>query len=439
MQPSDSMVRRQSVRLLVVGGIVLGMLVPLSFVGGLADERQRYFGRVAADIAASWGGSQVVNGPYLLIPETTRHAVHGDDGEVSWRVRRSQRVVLPAEIEMEISVEHQLRRRSIYEVPVYEAMLKFRGMFAPSAQELGQLELAWDQARVIVGIGQTQAISFMSPLTVAGGAGNVPEVFKFASSTGESWLPQGVHASLGALSPGAELPFEFELRLKGTQNLSMALIGAATSVEMAASWPHPSFGGQFLPLAYEVSDTGFTATWRVHELARNLPSHWNARAYEADVQAVLASVSLFEPITMYALVDRGIKYGVLFIGLTFLTFVCFELLTPIRFHYAQYGVIGVGLVMFYLVLLSLSEHIAFGLAYALGTAVLTALNTLYLWWMTRSWRLTALGGVVLVALYVALYVLLRLEDFALLVGTGVLLIGLVAAMYATRGLTQDES
>ena len=101
----------------------------------------------------------------------------------------------------------------------------------------------------------------------------------------------------------------------------------------------------------------FLAAWQVHELARNLPAHWGTHQHEFDMHGVLASVSLFEPITVYALVDRGIKYGLLFIGLTFLTFVCFELLTPIRFHYAQYAVIGAGLVMFYLVLLSLSEHV----------------------------------------------------------------------------------
>lgn len=156
-----------------------------------------------------------------------------------------------------------------------------------------------------------------------------------------------------------------------------------------------------------------------------------------DVDA--ASVSLFQPVTGYTLVDRGIKHGVLFIGLTFLSFICFEMLSSMRFHYVQYAVVGAGLVLFYLALLALSEHLDFRWAYLLAVALLAGLVTWYAWMMTRLVRVAAGLLGVLVLLYACLYVLLDLEAYALLAGTGVLLAGLVALMYSTKHLTYRSS
>jgi inner membrane protein len=142
-------------------------------------------------------------------------------------------------------------------------------------------------------------------------------------------------------------------------------------------------------------------------------------------------------VTGYRVVDRAIKYGVLFVALTFLTFVCFELTLGLRFHPVQYGVVGIGLVLFYLALLSLSEHLSFGAAYLASTGLLTGLISGYVRSMTGSGKLMLWTAVVVGALYAVLYVLLKLETFALLVGTGVLFLGLGALMYSTRTLTAD--
>jgi inner membrane protein len=150
-------------------------------------------------------------------------------------------------------------------------------------------------------------------------------------------------------------------------------------------------------------------------------------------------VRLFQPVTEYRVVDRAIKYGLLFIALTFLGFVCFELTLDTRFHPVQYGVVGAGLVLFYLALLSLSEHLAFAGAYLIATGALSLLLGAYVWGMTRSVRMTAWLIAIVLGLYGTLYVLLRLEAFALLVGTGVLLCGLAALMFSTRNLAQETT
>jgi inner membrane protein len=205
---------------------------------------------------------------------------------------------------------------------------------------------------------------------------------------------------------------------------------------VSSTWSHPSFQGQFLPDQYEIRDDGFDADWLVHELARNLPSSWIVGATRTNLGATQARVSLHDPVSQYHVFERGIKYGVLFVALTFLTFICFELTTPIRFHYVQYGVVGAGLILFYLTLLSLSEHMSFLLAYMLATGVLTGLISWYVHSMVHVRSLTITVTMIVLSLYAVLFTLLQLEAFSLLAGTSVLLIGLAALMYVTRGLSE---
>ena len=174
-------------------------------------------------------------------------------------------------------------------------------------------------------------------------------------------------------------------------------------------------------------------------LARSVPKQFGQAEYAGRLQNLSAAVGLYEPVTSYTTVDRGIKYGLLFVGLTFLTAICFELLSGLRFHLIQYGVVGLALAMFYLTLLSLTEHMAFGLAYALATLVILLMLGGYAWSITRSAKIAAVFVGVEALLYWVLYVLLQLEDLALLTGTGLLLVGLAALMLATKGLHQDEA
>ena len=252
MQPDSSLLRRQTIRLAVVGFIVLALLIPLAFVDGLGDERQRYYRDVADDIAASWGPAQIVNGPYLLFRETTRYTSQDQAGKKQWHERVSDRAVLPHILDVSVSVTHQFRHRAIYDVPVYEATLKFTGKFDLANAELAKLALDWAQPKLVVGIQHTQAISKMSPLRFGS------QTHSFASSTGTTWLPQGVHASLAPVQNKTAVPFEFEVTIKGTSMLSVAMIGSSTQLNMTSTWPHPSFSGQFLPASYEISDQGFS-------------------------------------------------------------------------------------------------------------------------------------------------------------------------------------
>ncbi|MCZ6852410.1 MAG: cell envelope integrity protein CreD [Gammaproteobacteria bacterium] len=422
-----------SIRFLVVGALVLGMLIPLVFVGGVADERQRYYAEAVGAIADSWGGDQTIIGPLLVVPVLSHYTTKSDDGELVQHDRRFQRVVVPETLAVTVSLDHQFRQRAIYEVPVYLANLTVSGRFTglETAAFMGRYdEVVWEDATLVVGIQSTHAISEASSLKWS------TTELPFEAGTGHEWLGSGVHVALPDNLEANAIDFEFTLQLKGTNSFGVAPVGSKSSMKINSTWPHPSFQGQFLPDQREVRDDGFTAVWSIHELARNLPSSWIVGMHDPNLHATRASVVLHNPVSQYHVIERGIKYGVLFIALTYLTFVCFELTTPIRFHYVQYGVVGLGLTLFYMTLLSLSEHMSFVLAYCLATGLLTGLLSWYVHSMAHSKSLTVSISAIVLSLYIVLYTLLKLEAFALLAGTGVLLIGLAALMFATRGLSE---
>ena len=426
---------QQIIRIAIIGVIVLAMLIPLKMVEGVTEERQGYFDETFQEIARIWGDEQNIAGPFLIVPEVHRFQVKDDDGDIVWHTRHRERVYLPTELNLDIQIDHQMRRRAIYEVPVYLATVKFNGTFPaldPQLLNRTDVEVQLDLARIAVGISHTQSINTASALKF----GDAESAF--TAGTTQSWIGTGVHAAALGVSNTNATTFAFDLEIKGTHQLGFTPVGNTTEVQMTSTWPHPSFNGTYLPERYEVRDDGFTAKWTVHELARDLPGSWRVDQKQVELARSYARVSLFQPVTNYRVIDRAIKYGFLFIALTFLGFVCFELTTAIRFHPVQYGVVGVGLVLFYLALLSLSEHIDFGFSYLIATALITALISWYVWAMTRIWQLCAWMAVVVASLYTTLYVLLQLEDFSLLVGTAVLFAGLIALMFTTRSLTAAE-
>ncbi|MGI9326065.1 MAG: cell envelope integrity protein CreD [Pseudomonadales bacterium] len=451
---------RISLRFIIVAGLALALLVPLLLVGGVAEERQSYYQQVVADIAQSYGHGQTLVGPILVIPAYDRITEEDANGLTRVRSVATQHVVLPEQLQVTTKVQHQYRHRGIYQVPVYVADLELQGALPKidvAAIESQHERVVWQDAFVALGISDTRAISNNSRFVLG------ERQFELSPGTGLDWLAHGVRVPLAQvypdtsaadskalaggwqLAPSEQGPsysaaeFSLALRLAGTEQLAVVPVGDQTQIEMLASWPHPKFEGNFLPLEYDISAEGFTARWAVSALARGVPQSFSARAERMGFVHQSAGVSLYEPVTQYTTVDRGLKYGVLFIALTFLAVLCFELLTGARLHLVQYGVIGLGLVLFYLVLLSLSEHLGFLIAYLLATGVIVLMLGAYARSVTRNITM-GLGFALLQAvLYWILYVLLKLEDYALLTGTSVLVVGLAALMFVTRGLNRDST
>ena len=435
-----------TVRFLAVIALIVGLMIPTLLVNFVVGDRESYYRQALDDIATSWAAEQLIAGPMLAIPYTAASA----DGT---KTRSSLILIMPELLDAEISSTHEYRRRGIFEAPVLTAHATLSGLFAPV--QFDELEarfgtLKADQAGLIVGVSDARGIG-------AAAMGWNGTALAPSGASGVGATRDGILASLAQAEyeEGGEFTVTLSLRFVG--RLGAMLIGDRSHLEMTSDWPHPSFDGRFLPDAHTVTDEGFRATWSSNALARGYRSIVSDYVWDIEVRhppgGGYASLSLpnepqaadrdsvgfsvFEPVTLYTSVSRALKYGVMFIVLTLVSVLCIELVTGNRLHIVQYGVVGIGLVLFFLLLLSLAEHIGFGRAYLAATCVLTGMIAGYAWLVTRTGATTAVIGAILILLYGSLYAILQLEQYSLLVGTALLVVLLGALMVATRGLHRE--
>ncbi|HUE30352.1 MAG TPA: cell envelope integrity protein CreD [Verrucomicrobiae bacterium] len=251
----------------------------------------------------------------------------------------------------------------------------------------------------------------------------------------------GMHVAVPSLRPGGKAlhTFSFELTLAGSEALAFVPVGKETEVSLASTWRDPSFTGAFLPSERTVDERGFRATWKVSYFARSFPQRWQRGAPAAATLQKQTEVSAFglrllDPVDFYRQSDRAVKYAALFVLLTFLTFALFEVLQPLRIHPVQYLLVGFAMCLFYLILLAASEQVGFALAYGVGAGATIALVAGYATRVLAGRRRGGVMGALLAGLYGYLYVLLQLEDYALLLGTVGLFAILATVMWVTRDL-----
>ena len=412
----------------VIALLALALLVPVSMIQGLIGERQARRDEAVAGIAHGWGARQTLSGPYLAVPyertrtEVLRETIDGRPRER--RIERSESRVLrlPAEsVAWQISAQVSEKARGIYRARLYSATAMARGRLRlPAdfglAEAAGRIE--WGTPRLVIGVSDPGGIRSVSPLVIGGSE------HAFVPGTGGAGAPAGgVHAALPELraARAKTLAFSFSIEIAGSETLALAPLGSDTGVTMRSSWPHPSFGGRFLPLRHAIGAQGFSAEWMVSQYAA--PGTTESQAL---------AVSFLEPAGLYRKLERASKYGFLFIGLTFAAFLLFELLRRLAIHPIQYAFVGLALAMFFLLLTALSEHIAFGAAYAVATLACAGLLAAYLSHVLRSAAAGLAFGAALAALYAMLYALIQAEDYALLGGSLLLFALLAAVMMATR-------
>lgn len=419
--------------LIILGALTLVLMIALTMIRSLVLERAQRAQSVRAEIASSWGQSQTIGGPVIVIPYRVHHL--NSDGKIQTSISRAR--FLPDKLIVRGKLLPERRHRGIFETVLYNAQLRIEGEFARpdfAAMGVGAADVLWNDAIVTIGISDLRGIR-NNPvmrwsdraLTFAGGSGD-PRLWA-SGLTATNPFADGATA--------ARYPFALDLALNGSEQIGFYPLGGETVVEMSSPWPDPSFNGAFLPESRKITPQGFTARWSISSLARSYPQKW--REWGDENTAALAavapsafSVGLFSPVGHYQQAERSVKYGVLFIVLTFVTFFLYELLSPVTLHPVQYFLVGGALCLFYLLLLSISEHAPFGVAYSIASLATVGLITAYGAALLRS-RLRVLGlAAVLGLLYGYLYVLLQLEDWALLMGSIGLFLILALVMYTTR-------
>ena len=435
--------RRWWLKLGMIGGLILLLLLPLSALRGLVVERQWRGQEVAADIAASSSRSQQLLGPLLVIDATAtlRHrrvvTENGVMREVEESVKEPRRlVVAPQSLSIGGDIATERRGRGIFTALLYHSELDFDAAFAlpePPVLEGDLLDYRLDRMRLLIAVGDSRGIS-SSHVTVDG--------MKLAAEPAESaggWISEGIQIVLpkGFWSKQA-VSVTAELGLTGTDTLSVVPIGDESTVALAGEWPHPGFTGAHLPIERTVSEAGFNARWQVSRLASRAQQalqECHAASTQCDgFSGSALAVRLVDPVDRYLLTERALKYGLLFLVILFGAVFLLEALRNVEVHPLQYGLTGLAMATFFLLLLALSEHLAFGLAYALASISSVALIAAYMSAVLggRSRGLAFAG--LLALLYALLFGVLQSEDYALLLGAVTLFALLASVMLATRHL-----
>jgi inner membrane protein len=424
--------RSMGLKLLVVCGLAVLMAIPSIFVDNIVEERTKRAKDVIQEVSGRVGGQQTFLGPILSIPYTIPPVYKGASPELGVYV------VFPSHGDATAKVRAEERHRSLFKVPVFEADLKFDSAFdlagVPSAAEAGAV-LDWSRAGIIVGVSDARGALADGTLTLNGKTETLTPSEIIGNAGTDQRLPLtyfGVSAA-GVAQQNATFHVTTDLRFSGAQRIAVLAYGKTTHLTAQGDWPSPSFDGGFLPVTRSVSPQGFSAEWLVPFMARGIPAEGTSHAVST-IDSTALGISFIEVADPYQSVNRSLKYVLLFVGLLFLTYFIFEVTTGKRVHPAQYVLVGVAQLIFYLLLLSLAERVGFDWGFfAAGGATVLLLSANASWiFKSRTQGFRAL--IVFGLLYFFIYLLLRLEDNALLVGAVASFLAVAAVMYFTRNI-----
>ncbi len=420
-----------ALRLVIVGALALGLQIPIFLINAIAWERDRTRDQAVREIAESWGQRQELVGPFLVVPYRYEQLYVDEKGVENIRTVILHGSFLPSRLNVEGGLEVESRHRGIFEAPVYTTDLTITGAFQPpdvSDWVIEEDDLRWEAAEIVFEIFDARAIQNAARLQWG------ERGIDFEPGLGARQSPRpGIHASIGEAFE-EEIEFSIDLSLNGSQAIRFAPLGRETSVRLSADWGDPSFQGAWLPRERDVQPQSFTADWSIPYLGRSYPEKWVGDGDPSKINMSLFGVDLIAPVDAYRQTERSIKYAILFLALTFTVIWLFEALGGARVHFIEYALIGAALCLFYLLELSLGEHLGFNTAYLLAAAPIVALVTGYAKPVLGSWMRAASVGGVIAALYGCLYLILQLEDYALLAGSLLLFAALAAIMYLTRNI-----
>lgn len=410
--------------------IALLLLIPTSMIRGLIYEREQTKNQAITEVGSKWGGQQTISGPFISIPYNKYVKEYSTkDSKEKVVVMREFIHILPNELSIEGMMDPEQRNRGIYDIVVYNSKLNVKGKFAQvnfAELDIPIGDIQFDKARLVVGIDDLRGIEQQVDL-------NWNER-KYAFNPGvasNDIVSSGINTLVNFnSSDSSTYTFSFNLDLKGSQLLYFTPVGKVTDIKVSSAWANPSFNGAFLPDQREVSDKGFTANWNVLHLNRNYPQIWTGNKNSIAESAF--GIDLLLPVDNYQKSHRSIRYAILFIAFTFLVFFFIEVLNKVFIHPIQYILVGIALVVFYTLLLSLSEHLNYNVAFVTSAVATLFLIAGYVKAILKSTQLTALISGILLVLYTFIFVIIQLQDFALLIGSIGIFIILGLVMYFSR-------
>ncbi|WP_440906189.1 cell envelope integrity protein CreD [Catenovulum sp. SX2] len=425
--------------------ISLVLLIPLTMIDEQIKDRQRYLAEASQAVAHSWTSQQKVTGPILVMPYEVVGTKLVYDTSAEKTVEKPYRYtdkyfIKPTDTQISVETLDDVRHKGIYAIPVYTSKIQIKGKLPQqlieeklAAKNLSEKhEITFFPAYISMMISDPRGINTVPKFNLAN------KSFDFVPGSRINQHNNGLHAPIGELSKIDlnNLTFNLEISLRGMQQLSFVPIGNNVAITAQSNWPHPQFTGQFLPTKLNISGAGYQAQWQVTSFASNIQNKLDA-CENGKCDELLDSalgIKHIEAVDVYLQSERSTKYGILFIGLTFIAFFVFEVMKQLRIHPIQYTLVGLSISIFYLLLLSLSEHIAFISAYAIASIACVCLLIFYLSFVLKSFVRASAFATAIASLYAVLYVIISAEDFALVMGASLVFIVLAIIMVATRNI-----
>ena len=443
--------RGYTFKMLFLAFLILMLLIPLKMIGDLIDERSGTADSAEAGIMKAWGSELVAAGPVIAIPGLRTEEVRGESGKVSFIRKPFSLIIAPQKLNIGANFKTETRKRGIFSVPLFYGDLAVSGTFDPT-QALSSLlpneEVSLGNAELIIALSSQKGIRKIDRSLWNAGGGDTTLFFQ-PGNQGQDFISQvtslnsrhsnytsggGIYAALPEIAAGAKANFNIVITIQGGRLVRFLPLGQDTHADIATDWTSPSFQGSILPGTSSIRNDGFEAAWDINYMSRDIPLHWKTGSGSRDYSDALFGVNFFRAIDTYSLNTRAVKYAILFLIVPFLTLFLFEILTKKRIHPVPYLLSGIANVIFYLLLLSISEQIAFYLAYLIAALSIIAMLTLYARALLPSWGKSWYMGLVTTISYALLYVVLNAESYALLVGSIWAFIVVALVMFLTRKL-----
>ncbi|HKZ66709.1 MAG TPA: cell envelope integrity protein CreD [Chitinophagaceae bacterium] len=407
---------------LLIGSLVLLLLIPAYFVQNVITEREARQKEAFTEVSSKWAGRQNITGPVLVLPYN--ETITGDKGQVV--ILKKLAYILPDNLIVESIVKPEERHRGIFQVMLYSSEIKMSGKF--NSIPLQQLKIdsstvLWNEAYVCMELADSKGLKEEIKLVW-----NDTTVTLNPSAVNNGVMKEGFMAPV-TVSPDKEVQFSSAVLINGSEQLLFTPVGKETTVKLNSTWPDPSFTGGQLP-DHRISDSGFVATWKSLAHTRNFPQAWKENTYK--LQSASFGADLFIPVNGYQKTMRSVKYAILCILLTFAAFFIIETVNKKSVHPFQYALIGLALILFYTLLLSISEYTGFNTAYIIASAATVGLIAWFVKGILQSSKLTTVLGVVLVLMYSYIFTILQLQDYSLLLGSIGLFLTLAVIMHFSK-------
>jgi inner membrane protein len=422
-----------TLKLISIFILMVMLMIPMAFIMELIQERENLRQSAITEVSGRWANDQLVYGPVLTIPF---HKQVIEEGKA--KTIREEAHILPSHLKADARVDPQTLHRGIYDVVVYDSNISFSGSFEDIGKYIHGIdhyEMLWEEAFLTVHISDLRGIKDEVQVNWNGNLIQVEPGTLIPYLVGSGITVSHIFGQ----NPGNEAhSFSFDLHLQGSRHLGFAPLGRETHLFMTSGWRDPSFSGSFLPDNRTVNEEGFSATYKILELNRNYPQSWTGNQNAGSLRSSAFGVDLLLPMNDYQKSMRSAKYALLAISLTFLTFFLVEIFNRKKIHPFQYILIGLALVLFYTLLISISEHTNFDIAYVIASASVIAMIGLYARSILQNPRQAATLVFVLILTYTFVYITLQIQDYALLIGTIGLTLILAFTMYITRNINWYE-